>query len=61
MNTKIKLATIELHQRVKIKDADLTGLVTGILLDSEGTSYRVVYWVDGVRRCEWLYPAEIEV
>jgi hypothetical protein len=61
MNTQtVKLVTVELGQRVRIKDADLRGLVTGILLDSDGVQYRVVYWVDGVRRAEWLYPSEIE-
>lgn len=59
-DTITKQFNYELQQRVRIKAPDLHGIITGILLDSDGIQYRVVYWCDGVRRGEWLYPMEIE-
>lgn len=49
----------ELGQRVGIRDTDLYGIVTGILLDNDGLQYRVAYWLDGIRRVEWVFPGEL--
>jgi hypothetical protein len=38
----------------------LPGHVSGVLRDSDGAQYRVVWWWDGQRRTEWLYGHEIE-
>lgn len=35
------------------------GIVTGLLKDENGRQYRVAYWADGVRRCEWVHDFEI--
>lgn len=53
------MKAIEIGSRVRIKDADCTGVVTGIMLEQEGTSYRIAYWADGARRHEWVYGFEI--
>lgn len=63
-NTAIAEATgYELKQFVKIRaldeDEGSRALITGVLLDGEGLTYRVVYWNQGVRRCEWVHPEEI--
>ncbi len=52
---------IELGARVKIRAVDLYGYVSGVLLDTEGLQYRVIYWTDGVRKHEWFYMFELTV
>jgi hypothetical protein len=47
------------HPRVAIRGAETEGTVTAIMLENDGMQYRVVYWHDGVRRCEWLYGFEL--
>ncbi len=44
---------------VKVLALELTGRVSGMMLDECGPSYRVVYWSDGSRRSEWMYGWEI--
>ena len=45
--------------RVYIKGAESEGIVTGIMMEQDGMSYRVVYWADGVRRLDWVYGFEL--
>lgn len=63
MNTPTvpRVIPIEINQRVWIKEADVHGIVTGIMLESDCITYRVAYWVDSARRHEWLYAAELGV
>lgn len=50
----------EVGQYVTIRGLEHTrGFISGILLDTDGIQYRVVYWADSVRRVEWVYPCEI--
>jgi len=34
--------------------------VIALMFDSEGISYRINYWWDGDRKCEWVFHWEIE-
>lgn len=48
-------------QRVRIPEAKIVGTVDRIAFGPEfGHEYRVVFWHDGQRRCEWLYEREVE-
>jgi hypothetical protein len=38
---------------------NIPGTVTGCLVDSDGLQYRVVWWWDGLRHCEWLQAYEL--
>lgn len=65
MNSKVIAQApeaFELWQQVEVKVCDgyARGTITGILLDSEGVQYRVVYWLDDTRRHEWMFSFEIE-
>lgn len=47
-------------QTVRISAIDTSGVVTSLLLDAEGKSYRVAYFDDDkVRRIEWMYESEL--
>lgn len=45
--------------KVQLIALKLPGNITGVLADSDGVQYRVVWWWDGTRRSEWLNPFEI--
>jgi hypothetical protein len=30
------------------------------MVEADGKQYRVVYWNDGQRKCEWVHDFEIE-
>lgn len=53
----------DLDDRVQLpgcsEDAVVIGVITAVMRDADGISYRVVWWHDGYRRHEWLYPHEI--
>lgn len=51
--------TFSIGDTVKLKDLALTGTVTGLLHEQHGQQYRVAWWSNGERRCEWLHPFEI--
>jgi len=38
---------------------DIPGLVTGILVDSDGLQYKVAWWAGSDRKSEWLTAAEV--
>lgn len=53
-------APFELWNTVRIKCLENgRGMITGILMDNDGIQYRIVYWHDGQRRCEWMFAQEI--
>lgn len=52
--------TYALGQEVLLEDLGLWGRVTGLMVDREGHSYRVVYWADSTRHVEWVYSFEIK-
>lgn len=52
--------TYDIGDPVVLKALKLDGTVIGMMRDTEGLSYRVVYWADGERRVEWVFPWEIE-
>ena len=62
MSDSLHTVTLQfsLKQRVRVKDINRTGVVTGITIDGEGLTYRVVYWDNSQRRSEWLFDFEIE-
>jgi hypothetical protein len=45
---------------VRICATEHPGQVTGLLTDSNGPQYRVVWWNNGERKQEWLYEYEVE-
>lgn len=50
----------DIGDAVTIKALKLDATVIGLMRDSDGTSYRIVYWADGERRVEWVFAWEIE-
>ena len=42
-----------------IVGSDIPGLVTGILVDSDGLQYKVAWWAGSERKSEWLTAAEV--
>jgi hypothetical protein len=44
---------------VHLIECDRPGIVTGVLVDGGGVTYRVAYWNDGTRREDWCLAAEI--
>jgi hypothetical protein len=61
MNREIPyLFQYKIHALVMLIDLKLPARVVGILRNSQGDQYQVVWWWDGQRRCEWLFPYEIE-
>lgn len=50
---------IEVGTDVWIPGAETHGVVDAIMMDVNGIQYRVVFWREGVRRVEWVYPPEI--
>jgi hypothetical protein len=56
---KLPQFAVSIGSRVAIRGAETEGTVTAIMLENDGMQYRVVYWHDGVRRCEWLYGFEL--
>lgn len=57
MNTII--FEFKMQQRVKIVDIDMVGTIDGMMHDSRGNRYRVIFWNDGKRYAEWLYGWEL--
>jgi hypothetical protein len=50
----------KLHQKVTISVNGVEAHVTGLLRDTDGCTYRIVYWDEhGARKCEWVYQYEI--
>jgi len=45
--------------RVKLKALDLPATVSGCMVESAGLQYRIVWWSDGTRKCEWLHDFEV--
>ena len=46
---------------VLLTDLERPATVTGMMVDSDGgLMYRVLWWGEGQRHCEWLYDYEIK-
>ena len=45
---------------VRLIGLDQPATVTACLVETDGTQYRVVWWWEGTRRCEWLHSFEIK-
>ena len=59
---KIQELAIRPGTRVRLLELSLPGLVDAVLVEmGSGHQVRVVYWWDGVRHSQWVYPEEIEV
>lgn len=50
----------KIGDEVTILAIDLTGRVDACMQNEFGFSYRVVYWAESVRRCEWMFAWEIK-
>ena len=48
-----------LYQRVKLFDAEKTGVIEGMMIGSEGKFYQVRYWHNGDRKQVWVKLDEI--
>lgn len=51
----------DLRQRVTIVELDRPGIVDAIGVFDSGVQYRIVYWNNGERKSEWMYPIELEL
>ena len=56
----IKHFIFDLKDKVRIKELNRPGIITGLLLESEGEFYRVCYWDSYSRKSEWMYSFELE-
>lgn len=56
----IKHFIFNLKDRVKVKEINRPGVITGLLFDDSGDQYRVQYWDNACRKTEWLYTFELE-
>lgn len=50
-----------LDDKVTVTDINRPGIITGILAESMGIQYRVIYWNDCVRKTEWVYEWEVKL
>jgi hypothetical protein len=50
----------ETLQPVNIKAISIKGAVTAVMKDGSDLFYRIVYWIDGERRMEWMREDELE-
>lgn len=64
MNTKErpivnKRLSYFLGDEVKVKALKEPAHVIAVMWDECGVSYKVVYWIEGSRKCEWLFDWEL--
>lgn len=45
--------------QVQVKALKEAAHVISVMLDECGLSYKVVYWIEGTRKCEWLFDWEL--
>ncbi len=45
--------------QVVVKSINQIGIIDGIILEAQGTQYRVVYWNDKTRTSSWMYEPEM--
>jgi hypothetical protein len=55
----LKIDSFAIGQRTHIKDAGIDGTVQAVLFNAEGVQYHVAYWLDGIRRIEWVFAHEL--
>jgi hypothetical protein len=46
--------------KVLLLEINRPAIVTACMVEADGKQYRVVYWNDGQRKCEWVHDFEIE-
>ncbi len=46
--------------RVVIAETGHPGVITGLMTESAGSAYRIVWWNNGERKQEWLYEYELK-
>lgn len=55
-----KQYAFSLMQRVRLVEADnRPATIQQIIFATDGVQYQVAYWLDGVRRVEWVFAHEI--
>ena len=52
---------INLGSTVEVLGTDITARVTAILMEETGLQYRINYWHENHRRCDWVFLEEIRV
>ena len=61
MNNVVTLAIhYPLGTTVRIKAINVDAIVTGVIMETCGLSYRCAYWNNSERKTEWLMLDEIE-
>ena len=50
----------ERGETIVIVEIQRPGIITAIMQDDYGISYRVCYWNNGERKAEWLMEAELK-
>lgn len=48
-----------LGDQVQVKALKEPANVISVMWDECGVSYKVVYWIEGTRKCEWLFEWEL--
>jgi len=59
MTTK-KTFHFGIDDKILVKAIRQPGVVLGLTWDEMGPQYKVRYWNDGNRCCEWMFPDEIK-
>jgi hypothetical protein len=50
----------DIGDSVLIKDVNANGRVDSLSTDRNGQMYRIVFWMNGDRKAEWMYDWELE-
>ncbi len=50
----------KIHDKVKIKELNLTGRIKAIYIDSDGISYSIRFFKDGDPKTTYFYSDELE-
>lgn len=58
MSQSIEIA-YSIGDKVSVSALKEPAHVISVMLDECGLSYKVVYWMDGSRKCEWLFAWEL--
>lgn len=57
--TRIVTFAHDLDDEVQLKTLALKARIIGLRLDFTGESYRVLYWLGGEQRREWVFGCEL--
>lgn len=47
-------------QRVELVECGMRAIVQQVLFSADGIQYQVAYWLDSIRRVEWVFASEIQ-